>query len=166
MWPPGACALCGPFLGFSKVTQTQAFSSAWGSKSLQTMRPWSRGPSARVAESGINLLEPSYNSQNINCAPYPLQLLMRNKGIKRDRNVLSFGQSWGNHNSFTAVKLRSESVRLPWRYKLAAWLEKETERARASGRIISPSLQSSNSCRPLGLVALSKLSGWKQDRFP
>lgn len=48
--------------------------------------------------------------------------------------------------------------------KLAARLGKETEQG--SKRIISPSLQSFNSCRPLGLVALSKLSGWKQNHFP
>jgi len=51
-------------------TQTQALPSAPGSRTLWIMRPWSRDPSARVAESGINLPEPRYTSQNVNYAPH------------------------------------------------------------------------------------------------
>lgn len=57
-----------------------------------------------------------------NNSPFPLKLLMRNKGIKRDRNDLSFAQSWGTCMSWTSGKPTLGAAVM---CKLAARLEKK-----------------------------------------
>lgn len=101
-WVPVLCVACSWVM--QKLPKHRLCLLPRAPEPPQILRPWSRDPSARVAASEVNLLEPS---QNVNYAPFPLQVLMRNKGIKRGRDVLSFAQSWGNHISFTAVKLNS-----------------------------------------------------------
>lgn len=154
----GSCDLWaqrGPFQGYAKVPQTQNLPLNYETLVKRSL-----------SKSGISQNKSStalIHFSKCNNAPFPLQLFLRNKGIKRDRNVLSFAQSWGIHTSCAAGKPAANSGAAVM-CKLGARLGKETEWG--SKRIIAPSLQSSNSCRPLGSVALSKLSGWKQDHFP
>lgn len=95
-WPiPGRCKSY-PQMGFAFCPRLQS------PPNFDTLVETSLSKDSRVRNKPPKAL--IHFSKPKSC-PFPLQLLLVNKGIKRDRNV--FAQSWGKCISFTAMKLSS-----------------------------------------------------------